>query len=554
MTAEDTERRISEVYRSYFSGNDILERRADQGVVETPSYIAQKMIVLAAKAYCNRNGRSIEDFVYLDVKWFDPASGAGVFPVAILGFYSKKFTFSTERPPPRIHFNEISSNGIHSTLRAIELFLENHEYTLSDYLESGRLTFFEGDTLERLPEQPELGTSLMTFDLTVGNPPYVRSSRLSHEYRKRLKVLFPSIRSSLADLYIYFIFSAILHSQEGGVVCFITPAAYTKVKHARHLREAAYPLVSYDYFVELDELPIFENAAVHSCISVLSRAKESNEILYSAPDSILKVKDLRKSDFHIRRHVVSGSGTWSFISDEFAEGTVNEKYLPLMRAGFTVYSGVRTGCNQAFLLRESELVKFSDESKRNWIKKVILPRNLKAWKTDKTDDYMILIKNNEVCEDASIIKHLEPFRERLSRRPEVASGKCLWYQLRACSYYDEMNKPKIVFPDLSSEPRFSLVPADYCVIDGSYFIPTDNAALLAFFYSEPAKSYYIQNCASIGNTEASGRFRFKKESIKNMPIPSYIKDNSCLANSIASSVVKEISAGKVPNLSEFEGF
>lgn len=142
-----------------------------------------------------------------------------------------------------------------------------------------------------------------------------------------------------------------------------------------------------------------------------------------------------------------------------------------------------------------------------------------------------------------ILEHLRPYIDRLSARPEVKSPD-EWYKLRSCAYYTKMLARKIIFPDLSAMPRFSLCDPDVLVLDGAYFIDSQDLMLLGILNSEVARDFYIKRCSSVGNLESKGRFRFKKAFIKNFPLPNAFLHDGFLRIAIEEVVANILKFGE----------
>ncbi len=52
-----------------------------------------------------------------------------------------------------------------------------------------------------------------------------------------------------------------------------------------------------------------------------------------------------------------------------------------------------------------------------------------------------------------LMEHLGQFEELAKRRTDQGE---FWWELRACSYLEEFSKPKIVYPEIAKESRFTL--------------------------------------------------------------------------------------------------
>jgi len=51
-----------------------------------------------------------------------------------------------------------------------------------------------------------------------------------------------------------------------------------------------------------------------------------------------------------------------------------------------------------------------------------------------------------------LAKHLFQFKDKASQRLDKGN---YWWELRACDYYEEFEKPKILYPDIAKESRVS---------------------------------------------------------------------------------------------------
>jgi hypothetical protein len=52
----------------------------------------------------------------------------------------------------------------------------------------------------------------------------------------------------------------------------------------------------------------------------------------------------------------------------------------------------------------------------------------------------------------AIAEHLRPFRAQAMKRTDKGD---FWWELRACDYYDEFEKPKIIYPNICRKPEFT---------------------------------------------------------------------------------------------------
>lgn len=74
----------------------------------------------------------------------------------------------------------------------------------------------------------------------------------------------------------------------------------------------------------------------------------------------------------------------------------------------------------------------------------------------------------------SVFEHLNHFRDAAVKRTDQG---VFWWELRSCGYWDAFDEPKIVWPDISKLPRFSMDIAARYMGNTGYFIPTGDAYL-----------------------------------------------------------------------------
>ena len=74
----------------------------------------------------------------------------------------------------------------------------------------------------------------------------------------------------------------------------------------------------------------------------------------------------------------------------------------------------------------------------------------------------------------AIYQHLVSHRDRLTIRDN--RGEFYW-ELRSCTYYDAFEKPKIIYPDISSSMRACYDTTNAFCLQTNYVLPTDDFSL-----------------------------------------------------------------------------
>ncbi len=194
--------------------------------------------------------------------------------------------------------------------------------------------------------------------------------------------------------------------------------------------------------------------------------------------------------------------------------------VPLGQYAGGIFSGIKTGHKQAYYFsRATAEHLYTDEKSWLFIKPLLRPVSIRAWRANWDGTYMALIKKGEVVPpELLLMRHLKVYEAELRRRSDV-QGHPTWYGLRACDYYSLFEKPKIIFPDIASECRFAMDTEGYFVPDGAFMLPLEDYYLLGLLNSCVGRFYFRARCNSIGNVQDGGRLRFKKTYVEDFPVP-----------------------------------
>jgi hypothetical protein len=101
--------------------------------------------------------------------------------------------------------------------------------------------------------------------------------------------------------------------------------------------------------------------------------------------------------------------------------------------------------------------------------------------------------------------------------------------LRACAYYGEFEKPKIIFPDIATEARFVLDRNNQYCDTTVFLIPIDDLIMLALLNSSPLLELY-----KILSPQVQGGFlRYKRQYVSQLPIPNATKKDKTALERLA---------------------
>jgi len=373
------------------------------------------------------------------------------------------------------------------------------------------------------------------FDAVIGNPPYVRQESLKDQkeyYQSRYAVY-----QGTADLYAYFIEKGISLLHPGGIFSYIVANKWMRANYGKPLRKFLLTK-QIEEIVDFGDLPVFKTATTYPCIIRVSNNKPAKEFCVSKVET-LDFPDLAgyvQAHRHPIEQAMLTDGGWT-LGDKRTEnllkklqsvGTPLEEYV---MGG--IYYGIKTGLNEAFVIDEkikNGLIQ-SDAKSGEIIRQFLTGKDIKRYVPPDQKKFLILMPKgwtNAKSGDAknkwkwfkenypAVAQHLESFQESAEIRYDKGD---YWWELRACEYYNEFEKPKILYPDIAPRGYFTLDEKGsfYCANTG-YFMVTGNKFLLGILNSKLITFYYSKIAALI----RGGYLRFFTQDIAKLPI--YVPD------------------------------
>ena len=165
------------------------------------------------------------------------------------------------------------------------------------------------------------------------------------------------------------------------------------------------------------------------------------------------------------------------------------------------------------------------------IKPFLRGRDVKRWRVEFEEQYLIKIASSEnvphpwsgkpeaeaeeifaKCYRA-INEHFQNYRQAMIDRYD--QGKYFW-ELRACAYWQEFERPKIVYPDIYLHQSFAWDTNGYSAANTCYFIPTSGRWLIGILNASLTEWFYEQ----IANRIQNGYLRAFSDYMRQVPIPS----------------------------------
>jgi hypothetical protein len=157
--------------------------------------------------------------------------------------------------------------------------------------------------------------------------------------------------------------------------------------------------------------------------------------------------------------------------------------------------------------------------------------DLRPWYQENEGRWLIFTRRGiDIEEYPAVRAHLEQYRAQLEPRPADwdglrpwpgrKPGPYKWYEIQdSIDYYDAFEKPKIFWPELAKQPRFSYDTTGAFVNNKGYIAPTDQPWILAVLGSRAIWLVIMRTCLGLGERAGMERFQLFAQYISRLPIP-----------------------------------
>ncbi|MEP7319666.1 MAG: TaqI-like C-terminal specificity domain-containing protein, partial [Panacibacter sp.] len=258
--------------------------------------------------------------------------------------------------------------------------------------------------------------------------------------------------------------------------------------------------------IDFGDLPVFQNATTYPCIIISGKANSAGSI--PAGGIAVNVKTL---DFKNLQQYVT-ENTQLLAQENFEDagwnlGSETEQLLlkKLQHAGIPlgeyvkgkIYRGVLTGLNEAFVIDEATkdaLIK-EDAKSAEVIKPFLAGRDVKRYQVPVSNKFLIFTRRGiDIEKYPAIKKYLLQFKQQLMPKPKDWNGaewkgrkpgSYLWYEMQdAVDYYEEFEKPKIIYPNICKQPEFVYDENEWYTNQKCFIISLEDKYLLGFLNSK----------------------------------------------------------------------
>ena len=333
---------------------------------------------------------------------------------------------------------------------------------------------------------PEWMLGVMSFDIVLGNPPYIQLQsnggllakryELSKADKKKGRKGFRSF-AARGDIYCLFYERGLELLSTEGILCYITSNKWMRAGYGESLRQLLMEQSAPLTLIDFAGVKVFESATVDTNILLTSKQKgvtsETRALTFPKEATSRDLYNLR--DF-VRQHAApmtfpSDGGSYIILSP--IELSIRRKIeavgKPLKDWDVQINYGIKTGCNEAFIIttekRDELLAQCQTEEERQRTAELIRPilrgRDIKRYSYDWAGLWVINTHNGvkeegippiNIQEYPVLKAHLDQYVDKLQVRADKGNTP---YNLRNCAYIKDFDRPKVMWKIIGCNINFA---------------------------------------------------------------------------------------------------
>lgn len=429
-----------------------------------------------------------------------------------------------------------------------------------------------------------------SIDLIIANPPYVRTQILGTEYAQMIAKKFGL--KGRVDLYYPFLIGMTYALKEDGLIGVITSNRYLSTKSGISVRK--FIKDNYDILevIDLGDTKLFDAAVLPAILIGRKKSNSANDnskftkvyeelngsnnslinlnnfydILYHKKDGVFitESKKYKKTSGKIK-FLNTKDHSWALLSNSEDKwvNKINESASNVIGDLFKVRVGIKTTADKVFIKQnwEDEI----DIPEQSLLKELISQENIEPWEISNKKVLKVLYPHFSIDGKKKTI-NLEEFPKAknylLSHKEKLASRKYLieagrqWFEIWVPQNPSFWDLPKLVFPDISSYPRFYFDESKRIVNGNCYWMVAKSS-------NEIDQLLLIQGVANsslmtkyhdlmFNNKLYSGRRRYFTQYVEKYPLPDIMSPSSRKIISIVKTLNSQNGLDKEKLINELE--
>lgn len=551
-------------------------KRKKDGVFYTPEYITKYIVENTLGKMCNDKREELNLLnitapinpkkltkaeletktnleVYKDwlfnLKILDPACGSGAFLNQGLEYLIKEHK--------QLQHDLALMGDLFSSYTVEESVLEHNLYGVDineDAVEIAKLSLWlrtaqKGRPLTSLADKIVCANSLLempfeenSFDVVIGNPPYVRVQGLKSNYEDEAKLYEQKFISATGnyDLYVLFMEQSFKMLNKKGKLSYILPHKFLISDFGSGIRGFLAQNKAVENLLHFGSEMVFEDASTYTCIITLSHNNEKLNFKSISPKDIF---NLFEYDFITYEKI--NNDKWNLSSNDISKvlERINKQPLKVKDIFERIFSGIQTSGDDIYLLLQTKNGLYSKaldkniEIEKDLLKPILKGEDISRYKNLQNRYFVIfpyILENGKAkAMSEDFIKenypkgyeYLKANEEFLRGREKSKMDKEGWFLYIYPKSLDLIDVKKFIVPDITLGIQITNDEFGHGVKNGAYgMIINKNFESSAKYYLSILNSslmwFYLKN---LGTELRGGYFRFNTNYINPFPLPKHEK-------------------------------
>ena len=480
----------------------------------------------------------------------DPACGDGELLVAIgdkLAYSNMSFTLTGyDANAEYLNF---------AKERTLRFGVEKTEFVGGDFLQAIDITQNQG-VLDLFSDKKSKVNA--AFDIVIANPPYVRTQILGSEQAQELAKKF-NLKGRV-DLYYPFLMAMTESLKEGGILGVITSNRYLSTKSGESIRQ----FLSQNYeileLIDLGDTKLFD-AAVLPAIFIGRKIKQNKpspakfikiyeelngykgdlifanniyDVLLSGQSGYFTTGQKRyKKSSGALKYAINSTSSWEMFSGDESDwvSKINNASKNKVEDFFKVRVGIKSTADKVFISDKWDALG-EDKPEKDLLKDLISQENIEPWTATDNFKLKVLYPHISVNGEKMTVEidnypkaknYFLRHEETLKARKYLIDAGRQWFELWVSHKPHYWSYPKLVFPDISLNPRFYFDKGGKIVNGNCYWIvatdETDIDKLLLIQGVANTKLMTKYHDLVFANKLYSGRRRYFTQYVEKYPLP-----------------------------------
>lgn len=387
------------------------------------------------------------------------------------------------------------------------------------------------------------------FDIVIGNPPYIQLQSLG-KYSDQIAEEGYETFTRTGDIYSLFYEKGFDLLNDNGILTYITSNKWMRAGYGKSTRKYFLDKVTLLQLIDFGDARLFENATTYTNILLGKKMQSEEKIQVWDLSSRFKKGTSLYRNLELNSNYISDFSENAFIlaseQNLWVKNQIESVGTPLKDWDVKINYGIKTGLNEAFIVDTQTKERLIREDRKNeeLLKPILRGRDIKKYKADFSDLWMTFIPwhfplhhenlngSSEIAEMkfkkeySSLHEHFSQFESRLRARNKSETGiRYEWYALQRCaaSYFEEFEKPKIVWAEIVYDAAFYYDDQGMYQEATGFLMTGENLKyLLALLNSKPVTYFFKKFYA--GGDLRGGTFRYKKVFLEKIPLPKIAKE------------------------------